>query len=173
MRHTVLTLKFVYTFPTPKLTFDHPPHCTAPSVTLPPTINYSSNFCAMSLNTPISQQLSSNRNKNDELSPEQRALVLGDVDAGMKKTDIAAKHNISRQAVYNTINRYNETGDLVSRPRAGRPQALNRAEKRAILRIVRRNPRCRYAALRAKCTTATLASYNAIYRHLKKHYIIA
>ena len=75
----------------------------------------------MSLNTPISQQLSSNRNKNDELSPKQRALVLGDVDAGIKKTNIAAKHNISRQAVYNTINRYNKTGDLVSRPRAGRP----------------------------------------------------
>jgi transposase len=74
-------------------------------------------------------------------------LVLDDVDAGMKKTRIAAKHNILRKAIYDTINRYNDTGALVSRSRAGRPQALNRAEKRAILRMVRRNPRCNYAAL--------------------------
>jgi hypothetical protein len=110
---TVLTLKFVYTFPTPKLTFDHPPHYTVTSSTLPPTINYSSNLCAISLNLPISQSLSLNRNKNDELSPEQRALVLEDVDAGMKKTDIAARHNILRQAVYDTIKRYNRTGALL------------------------------------------------------------
>jgi transposase len=127
----------------------------------------------MSLNIPISQSLSSNRNKNEELSPEQRALVLEDVDAGMKKTRIAAKHNISRKAIYDTINRYNDTGALVSRSRAGRPQALNRAGKRAILRIVRRNPRCGYAALRAECTATTPASHDAIYRHLKKHHITA
>jgi transposase len=75
----------------------------------------------MSLIIPISQSLSSNRNKNKELSPKQRALVLEDVDAGMKKTCIAAKHNILRKAVYDTINRYNDTGALVSRSRAGRP----------------------------------------------------
>jgi transposase len=75
----------------------------------------------MSLNIPISQSLSSNRNKNDELSPEQRALVLEDVDAGIKKTNIAAKHNILRQAVYNIIKRYNKTGALLLRSRAGRP----------------------------------------------------
>ena len=75
----------------------------------------------MSLNTPISQSLSSNQNKNNELSPEQRALVLADVEAGMKKTDIAAKHNILRKTVYATINRYNKTGGLASRSRAGRP----------------------------------------------------
>jgi transposase len=127
----------------------------------------------MSLHIPISQSLSSNRNKNDELLPKQRALVLEDVDAGIKKTNIAARHNILRQAVYNTIKRYNETGALLSQSRAGRPQALNRAEKRAILRIVRRNPRCSYAALRTKCTATTPASHDAIYRHLKKHYITA
>jgi len=41
---TVLTLKFGYTFPTPKLSFEHPTQCTAPYITLPPTINYSLNF---------------------------------------------------------------------------------------------------------------------------------
>jgi len=119
--NTVLTLKFGYTFPTPKLTFDHPTQCTAPYITLPPTINYSSNFCAISLTTPISQSLSLNKNKNNELSPKQRALVLGDVKAGIKKTRIAAKHNILRKAVYNTINRYNKIGSLVLQSRARRP----------------------------------------------------
>jgi hypothetical protein len=66
----------------------------------------------MSLNIPISQSLSSNRNKNEELSPKQRALVLEDVNAGIKKTRIAAKHNILRKAIYDTINRYDlEQGD--------------------------------------------------------------
>jgi transposase len=75
----------------------------------------------MSLHIPISQSLSLNQNKNDELLPKQRALVLEDVDAGIKKTNIAARHNILRQAVYNTIKRYNKTGALLSRSRAGRP----------------------------------------------------
>jgi transposase len=75
----------------------------------------------MSLYIPISQSLSSNQNKNNELLPKQRALVLEDVDAGMKKTNIAARHNILRQAVYNTIKRYNKTGALLLRSRAGRP----------------------------------------------------
>ena len=47
--------------------------------------------------------------------------MLGDVKAGIKKTRIAAKHNILRKAIYDTINRYNKTGSLVLQPRVGRP----------------------------------------------------
>jgi transposase len=75
----------------------------------------------MSLNTPISQLLSLNRDKNNKLLPKQRALVLGDVKAGIKKTYIAAKHNILRNVIYNIIKRYNKTRSLVSRSREGRP----------------------------------------------------
>ena len=85
----------------------------------------------MSLNTPILKSLSLKRNKNNKLSPEQSALVLEDVDAGIKKTNIAARHNISRQAVYNTIKRYNKTGDLLLQSRAGRPRPLT-AQKRGL-----------------------------------------
>ena len=115
-------------------------------------------------------EISGNRRPGAELSDVQRAGILSAVEAGEEKTKIAAKYRVSRRVIYNTIDRWNNHHTLKSLPRPGQPEKLTRRQKRLLLRIVRRNPRIDYAAL--KCQAAGVTVKHRTLQHLfKKHYI--
>ena len=92
-------------------------------------------------------EISGNRRKTEELSPEHRAALIGGLSAGQSPTAIAKAFKISRTTVYRTIKRFQERNDLRSKPRTGRPRSLSTREERYIARIARRFPRISWRAL--------------------------
>uniref|UniRef100_A0A8H7K3L4 Transposase Tc1-like domain-containing protein n=1 Tax=Bionectria ochroleuca TaxID=29856 RepID=A0A8H7K3L4_BIOOC len=87
---------------------------------------------------------SANRQKNHELSSELRAAICAAFSEGQSKSAIARKFNVSRIAVFHTIERFNQTESLESLPRSGRPKSLTSRDTRVIIRSVRldfRTPR--------------------------------
>lgn len=92
-------------------------------------------------------EISGNRRKTNELSPECRAAVLGSISAGQSPTAVAQSFKISRMTVYRTIKRFQQRNDFKSRPRTGRPRSLGTREERYIARIIRRFPKISWRAL--------------------------
>jgi transposase len=109
-------------------------------------------------------EISGNRGYGEELSTDTRAGILVAVEAGKKKAEIAREFHCSRRAVYNTISRYEYTGDTKSLPRPGRPEVTTRREKRALVRIARACPRINLNQLKnevgAQCHSRTV--YNIL-----------
>jgi transposase len=93
-------------------------------------------------------EISGNRRLGAELSDIQRAGILSAVEAGEEKTKIAARYRVTRRVIYNTIDRWNNHHTLKSLPRPRRPEKLTQRQKRLLLRIIRRNPRIDYTALK-------------------------
>ena len=52
-------------------------------------------------------EISGNRGPGAELSDTERAAILSAVEAGEKKTEIAARYHVSRRVVYSTLDRWN------------------------------------------------------------------
>jgi len=69
-------------------------------------------------------EISGNRGPGAELSDTQRAAILSAVEAGEKKTEIAARYRVSRRVIYSTLNRWNNHHTLKSLPRPGQPEKL-------------------------------------------------
>jgi transposase len=93
-------------------------------------------------------QISGNRRPGTELLEAARAGIIAASEAGVSKPEIAAEYRVNRSTVYDTINRWKNHHTLESLPRPGQPEKLTRHQKRLLIRIVRRNPRIDYAALK-------------------------
>ncbi|KAF3394530.1 hypothetical protein F1880_004635 [Penicillium rolfsii] len=89
-------------------------------------------------------EISGNRRRNSELSIEQRALILASLSAKQSVTKIAEDHNVSRQTVYNTRDRWQRDQLIKSRPRKGRPPKFSYRQKRYIYYLARKHPRWSY-----------------------------
>ncbi|PHH70702.1 hypothetical protein CDD80_5786 [Ophiocordyceps camponoti-rufipedis] len=63
------------------------------------------------------------RKPKGEITPEARAAIIAAVQAGERKSVIAARFRISPAAIDRTLQRFEKTGRLVSRPRSGRPKS--------------------------------------------------
>ncbi|PHH78933.1 hypothetical protein CDD83_3922 [Cordyceps sp. RAO-2017] len=72
--------------------------------------------------------ITSERKPKGEITPEARAAIIAAVQAGERKSVIAARFRISPAAVDRTLQRFEKTGQLVSRPRSGRPKTKPVAE---------------------------------------------
>ena len=57
-----------------------------------------------------------------KLNNEQRAIVLGQVQAGRRFVDVAAKFNVVPKTIRNLHNQYAQTGQLKDRPHSGCPK---------------------------------------------------
>jgi transposase len=115
-------------------------------------------------------EISGNRRPGAELLNIQRARILSAVESGEEKTEIATRYYVSRRVIYNTIDRWNNHHTLDSLLRPGAPKKLNRYQKRLLIRIVRRNPRIDYAALKCQVAGVTV-KHKTLYCLLKKYYI--
>ena len=56
------------------------------------------------------------------LSNLERALAVGQIQAGKSQREVARDFGISQSTVSALVNRYHQTGDVKDRPRAGRPR---------------------------------------------------
>jgi transposase len=115
-------------------------------------------------------QISGNRRPGTELSEAARAGIIAASEAGVSKPEIAAEYRVNRSTVYDTINQWKNHHTLESLPRPGQPKKLTRHQKRLLIRIVRRNPRIDYTALKCQVAGVTV-THKTLYRLLKKYYI--
>ncbi|KAK4205971.1 hypothetical protein QBC37DRAFT_267810, partial [Rhypophila decipiens] len=83
--------------------------------------------------------LTANRGKNDELSPAARAAICTLVATGKSQRAVARQFHISDSTVRATIEHWKTYKSFDSKKRSGRKQVLTRAEKRYILRLIKKN----------------------------------
>ena len=116
-------------------------------------------------------QISGNRRPGTELLEAARARIIAKSEAGVLKPEIAEEYRVNRSTVYDTINRWKNHYTLKSLLRPGQPEKLTRHQKRLLIRIIRRNPKIDYAALKCQVIGVTV-THKILYRLLKKYYII-
>lgn len=76
-----------------------------------------------------------------KLSPLDRARALGQLEAGMKQRDVAARFGVSQSAIAKLKKRFRDTGDVKDKPRSGRPRVTTPQTDRYISNSVLRNRR--------------------------------
>jgi transposase len=115
-------------------------------------------------------EISGNRGRSCELSPLARAGIIAKHEAGCTHKEIAQEFSCAKRTVIRTINRWKNHNTVTSLPRSGRPEVLNRAQKRAVVRFTRRLPKVEYIDLQKETETKHV-SRATLYRLLKKHSI--
>jgi transposase len=118
--------------------------------------------------TPL-RPISSNIIPNKELSPYQRAIIIGRAQAGQKPSQIGKELNIPRDTVKYTLQKDPIRNEAQSIPRSGRPRKLSLRDERAILRILRKNPKITWRELLKESNLNV--SKSTYYRMLKRHNI--
>ncbi|OQD59946.1 hypothetical protein PENPOL_c038G02850 [Penicillium polonicum] len=94
-------------------------------------------------------EISGNRGKQAELSPEQRAGICSALDAGVSASKLAVEYACHRSTIYRTRERFLEQKNTSSRPRTGRPPIFNERARKYIYLQARRNPLWSYKRLGA------------------------
>lgn len=76
-----------------------------------------------------------------KLSHMDRARILGQAESGMSYSEIARQfgRGITHVTVGRIVKRFNDTGDVVDRPRSGRPRCTSHAQDHFIETTVARN----------------------------------
>jgi transposase len=113
------------------------------------------------------QEISGNRGRGAELTPQARTAIIAKLEAGCTHKELAQEFGCSRRTIRNTFNRWKNHNTTQSLPRKGRPEKLNRVEKRALIRAVRSDPKIEYELLQ-KTTHTTHVHRSTIYEVLKK-----
>ena len=82
-----------------------------------------------------------NRGINDEIKLDIRTAILAAVHAGRAQSDVATDSGASRMSVSRILRRFNTNGEILSKPRSGRPKVLSPRNLRAVVRTVRQDYR--------------------------------
>nr|CAH7751863.1 unnamed protein product [Callosobruchus chinensis] len=85
-----------------------------------------------------------------ELSAFDRIRIIALWQEGLSRHQIANRLNVVRSTVSRTIRRYEETGEVNSRPRTGRPTVSTRREVRYIAQLARRERSVTVPVLRSQ-----------------------
>ncbi len=75
-----------------------------------------------------------------KLSDEVRWSIVTYHKEKMVYQDIAKKCGVSWNCVNNTINRYEETGDIKEKKSSGRPRSTSKRDDQKLLRLAREDP---------------------------------
>src|SRR5437667_6178044 len=94
--------------------------------------------------TPVS----GNTRRIGYLQPNMRGAILGMLRAGKSARAVAAEFGVSPSTVIRTCQRWNIHATTKSLPKIGRLEIFTPSEKRYIWKLVRRNPRIAWKALR-------------------------
>lgn len=116
--------------------------------------------------TPLAS-ISSNRRRNQELSPYQRGLLVGAASAGASAAKISKTTNLSISTVRYTLFTDSSRHNGASKSRPGRPKALSERDERHLLRVVRLQPKISYSDIVEK--TGLECHRKIVYRILKDH----
>lgn len=65
--------------------------------------------------------------------------IIGMDRCSKSHREIAAALNVSKTCVTNTIKKFQEQGEVVDKPRSGRPRVTSLREDRIIARVAKRN----------------------------------
>jgi transposase len=82
-------------------------------------------------------EITGNRGKKEELTPEARSGIISKWEAGVMNKDLAAEYGVHRNVIAYTINRWKKHKTVSSLPRSGRPEVTTRREQRSLVRLVR------------------------------------
>jgi transposase len=106
-----------------------------------------------------------NRSYGQELSPYQRGQISAYKAVGLTNQQISENLHCGKTTVFDNLvkNPLRNNGHSLSRK--GRPPALNRTQKRNILRVIRSNPKITYQAL--KLEVGVEVHRTTLYRMLK------
>jgi len=99
----------------------------------------------------FANKLNANRMKNSQLSNEQKNCIISDRLNGQKPSVLAVRYSCHRNTVTKIFNQYLRTSTTTPQPRTGRPPLLNRRERRALFRHMRKDPSASYDALIKWC----------------------
>ncbi|KAJ2897773.1 transposase [Zalerion maritima] len=83
--------------------------------------------------------ISPNRQKGYEFSPEAKGAMLVLLHTGMSARAVGAEFRTDHKVVMKIKKRFDETGTIQYQPRSGRPHKLTRAERRYIMRMIRKD----------------------------------
>ena len=63
-----------------------------------------------------------------EVTPLQRAIAIGQLQAGRRQRDVAMSIGVTQSAISKLWTKYRRTGDVKDCPRAGRPKVTTVGE---------------------------------------------
>jgi hypothetical protein len=93
------------------------------------------------------QEISGNRGKGRELTPEQRVSLISKSDAGCTQRELMGEFRCSRTCVQGTLRRWRNNKTVDSLPRGGRPKLLSHRDERLLIRTARKSPKIQYKEL--------------------------
>ena len=91
-----------------------------------------------------------NRSYGKELSPYQRGQISAYKAQGLTNQKISQILHCGESTISDTLVQNPLRNHGKSLPRSGRPQTLNRVQKRNILRIIRINPKITYQEIKSE-----------------------
>jgi hypothetical protein len=96
-------------------------------------------------------QISSNIRRGPELTPIQRAKIIGAVEHSISPAEVVATYRLLDSTVRSIIQLDLERNECESKPRIGRLKKYTPYNKRIILQYVRNNPKHTYAQVKKGC----------------------
>jgi transposase len=74
-------------------------------------------------------EISGNRGRNDELSPEACSSIISKQEAGVSIKELAAEFGVHWNTITKTIKRWKNHKTVYSLPREGRPEIITHRKK--------------------------------------------
>src|ERR1700712_1655102 len=101
----------------------------------------------------LARRINPDRKHRGRLSKYERLCIVQLLLDGEKISVVANRFECHRNTISNIFKRYKEANTLQPKPQSGPPPKLNRRERRAVFRLVRREPTIPWATLIEWCET--------------------
>ena len=111
--------------------------------------------------------ISGNKTPRKELDPYTRGLIVADSQNGVTVAESARTRGVPANTIRNTLLATPLRNKGVSLPRSGRPKLYDNRDERALLWLMRNNPRWTYDKLISE--SSVKVSKSTIKRVMKKH----
>jgi len=108
--------------------------------------------------------------KGFELSPKKRGIALALMNEGCSQTEVARKLGVSQSAISRAKKRAEESGNLTSRPRSGRPRVTTPRTDNKIHLEIKKNPFLTSTRLQLDLLETSRVSRQTIRRRLKDEF---
>ncbi|KAF2809875.1 uncharacterized protein BDZ99DRAFT_347231, partial [Mytilinidion resinicola] len=77
-------------------------------------------------------EITGNRGRNQELSPEARSAIISKREAGVSVKELEAEFGVHRNTITKTIKRWETHKTVYTLPRDGCPEVLSRCKKQLL-----------------------------------------
>jgi transposase len=116
----------------------------------------------------ISPNIRTPRGNRKELTTEERAAIIAARRAGVPCHELAKNFNCNVSTITCTVQHFKQRKILKFNPQTGRPEKLNRQQKRYMIQLVKRQPRIAWKALVG--SSSVQVCKNTFRRVLGTHY---